>query len=305
MHVVAGVLCDDRDRVLIAQRPAGKHMAGKWEFPGGKLHPGEDPRTGLERELREELGIDARVCEPLIRCRHRYPERTVLLDVWRVSHYEGIPVGLEGQALRWLEQAQLVDADILPADRPILAALQLPPFYVISPVLDSAHDFVTGMPTDESLVQLRQPQLHQDELRRFVESVAALTTMDRVIINGAPQTTIELARDVGAAGVHLPSRYLDAPVPSHADLLIGASCHDSEELERAVAIGADFAVLGPVQSTPSHADAVPLGWTRFAALADQANLPVYALGGVVRTDIQRATKAGAQGVAGISAFWPT
>ncbi|HMD74954.1 MAG TPA: 8-oxo-dGTP diphosphatase MutT [Steroidobacteraceae bacterium] len=126
IHVVAGVLTDEADRVLLAQRPEGKHLAGGWEFPGGKLEPGEKRYAALERELKEELGIEVVAARPLIRARHQYPTREILLDVWVVSEYRGEPAGLDGQALRWCARADLPAAKLLPADRPIVTALQLP-----------------------------------------------------------------------------------------------------------------------------------------------------------------------------------
>jgi len=126
IHVVAGVVIDGAGRVLIAQRPAGKHLAGGWEFPGGKLEPGEVRSAGLARELREELGIVIGQPRPLLRLRHAYPYGEVLLDVWVVRRYRGEPQGLDGQQLRWCRRDELAKAELLPADRPILAALQLP-----------------------------------------------------------------------------------------------------------------------------------------------------------------------------------
>jgi mutator protein MutT len=126
VHVVAGVLRDASGRVLIAQRPAGKHLAGGWEFPGGKLGPGEARAGGLARELREEIGIVVESARPLIRVRHRYAERGVLLDVWTVTAFRGEPVGLDGQALRWCSREELKVAPLLEADRPVVAALLLP-----------------------------------------------------------------------------------------------------------------------------------------------------------------------------------
>ncbi|MGA2342789.1 MAG: NUDIX domain-containing protein [Steroidobacteraceae bacterium] len=126
IHVVAAALIDARRRVLIAQRPPGKHLAGAWEFPGGKLEPGEGPAQGLERELREEIGVTIGPPRPLLRLHHTYPYGEVLLDVWVVRRYRGRPRGLDGQALRWCDRAALAAADLLPADRPILAALRLP-----------------------------------------------------------------------------------------------------------------------------------------------------------------------------------
>jgi mutator protein MutT len=125
--VVAAAVIDSTGRVLIAQRPAGKHLAGGWEFPGGKLEPGEERLTGLARELREELGITTMgTPRPLIRVRHAYPSREVLLDMWVVKRYSGEPRGLDGQALRWCTQDELAMAELLPADKPIVAALRLP-----------------------------------------------------------------------------------------------------------------------------------------------------------------------------------
>ncbi|MGO9634765.1 MAG: 8-oxo-dGTP diphosphatase MutT [Steroidobacteraceae bacterium] len=126
IHVVAGVLIDGAGRVLIAQRPAGKHLAGGWEFPGGKLEPGEARAAGLARELREELGIVIGQPRPLLRLRHTYPYGQVLLDVWVVRRYRGEPQGLDGQQLRWCRRDELAKAELLPADRPILMALRLP-----------------------------------------------------------------------------------------------------------------------------------------------------------------------------------
>jgi 8-oxo-dGTP diphosphatase len=127
IHVVAAAVIDATGRVLIAQRPKGKHLAGGWEFPGGKLEPGEERVAGLARELREELGIImATTPRPLIRVRHAYPSREVLLDIWVVKRFSGEPRGLDGQSLRWCTQDELAATELLPADKPIVAALRLP-----------------------------------------------------------------------------------------------------------------------------------------------------------------------------------
>jgi 8-oxo-dGTP diphosphatase len=123
LEIVAGALCDARGRVLIAQRPHGKELAGRWEFPGGKLQPGERPDAGLARELREELGVEVAAAESLIRYSFDYPDKTVWLDLWLVTTWSGDPTGLDGQALRWLSVAELRDADLLEADRPMVDAL--------------------------------------------------------------------------------------------------------------------------------------------------------------------------------------
>ncbi|MHB8476285.1 MAG: (deoxy)nucleoside triphosphate pyrophosphohydrolase [Steroidobacteraceae bacterium] len=126
VHVVAAAVMDASERVLIAQRPAGTHLAGGWEFPGGKLEPGEERSAGLARELREELGITLATPRPLIRVRHAYPSREIFLDVWIVRRYRGEPRGLDGQALRWCTREELAKVELLPADGPIVRALWLP-----------------------------------------------------------------------------------------------------------------------------------------------------------------------------------
>jgi mutator protein MutT len=140
-HVVAAAVTDLEGRVLIAQRPPGKHLAGRWEFPGGKLDAGEDRRAGLARELREELGITLRPpLRPLIRVRHTYDYGEVLIDMWVARQYSGEPRGLEGQALRWCTRDELESVELLPADGPIVAALRLPERLTQA----STRDYVVG-----------------------------------------------------------------------------------------------------------------------------------------------------------------
>lgn len=124
MHVMAGLLLDAHGRVLLAQRPAGKHLAGFWEFPGGKLEAGETPLAALARELREELGIDLQHAEPLIRVPWQYDERELLLDAWRVLSWRGDPCSLEDQPLQWSLPANVDPMILAPADRMILAGLR-------------------------------------------------------------------------------------------------------------------------------------------------------------------------------------
>jgi 8-oxo-dGTP diphosphatase len=124
IHVIAGALFDSRGHVLIAQRPPGKHMAGGWEFPGGKLEPNEAPFAGLQRELREELGVEVHEAQPLIAYEHAYADRRVLLDLWLVSSFTGTPKSLDNQALQWVTLDRLETVGLLDADRPMIPALR-------------------------------------------------------------------------------------------------------------------------------------------------------------------------------------
>lgn len=310
---MAGVLCDAQGRVLLAQRPEGKHLAGFWEFPGGKLEPGESPQHALLRELHEELGIDVDAADgvPLMRVPWRYGERDLLLDAWQFTRWQGTPVSLEGQALQW-ESPSCVDvATLAPADRPILQALRLPRTYAITPadVLPGHFDswlarVDAAIENGARLIQLRWPAWSALQVRELAARLQS-RAVDRgaiLLLNGDIDGALELGSGIG---VHLTSAQLmeldGRPLPWAQ--IVGASCHHAAQLSRAVRIGADFATLSPVAQTASHPGAPILGWPRFRGLAENAALPVYALGGMTPAMIDEARENSAQGVAGIGAFW--
>ncbi|MDI3263303.1 MAG: Nudix family hydrolase [Fulvimonas sp.] len=306
LQVVAAALLDADGRVLLAQRPPGKALAGAWEFPGGKLEPGETPLAALARELDEELGIVPLDAEPLIRVPWLAGHRPLRLDAWQVRRWRGEPVAREGQALRWQPPAAVDPAELAPADRPLLHALCLPAHYAITPPdvpLDQAERLaarILAVLDAGSLVLLRLPHWPTAAVRALAARVRRTRPQAALLLH----SDLEGARDLGL-GVHLTAaqlRSLDSrPLPWQR--LVGASCHDAHELARAAAI-ADFATLSPVAPTASHPGQPPLGWQRFAAAAEAAALPVYALGGLQPTDTHLARRHGAQGVAGIRAFWP-
>jgi len=120
VHVAAGVIRDDAGNILIAKRPDHLHQGGLWEFPGGKVDAGETVERALARELLEELGITPTVISPLLEVRHDYPDKSVLLDVWNVTGFDGQPHGREGQAIEWVLQERLQDYEFPQANRPII-----------------------------------------------------------------------------------------------------------------------------------------------------------------------------------------
>jgi 8-oxo-dGTP diphosphatase len=124
--VAAVVLVDADGRVLLAQRPEGKQMAGLWEFPGGKVDPGETPEAALIRELREELGIDvaASCLAPFTFASHAYPDFHLLMPLYVCRKWSGIPLAREGQRLTWVRPARLADYAMPPADKPLVAMLR-------------------------------------------------------------------------------------------------------------------------------------------------------------------------------------
>ena len=122
-NVVVGLILDGQGRVLVSQRVAGAHMGGFWEFPGGKQRALEGRQEALERELKEELGIQVLEAQPLMVLKHDYPDRCVCLDVFLVQTYKGQPVSLESQAIAWILPQDLKNVRFLPADKPIIEAL--------------------------------------------------------------------------------------------------------------------------------------------------------------------------------------
>lgn len=311
IHVMAGVLQDAAGRVLLAQRPPGKHLAGMWEFPGGKLEQGEAADAGLVRELREELGIDAEVADPLTRIPWAYGERRLLLDARLVHRWEGVPATLEHQALQWIDPWQADLATLAPADRAILQALRLPVRYPITPadLPVKAFDACVLMLRDalargERLLQLRLPTWPQTQVRALASELLteARACGACLLLNGDVAGAAALGLGVG---VQLKAAQLAAwaerPLPWTQ--LVGASCHDEAELALALHLGADFATLSPVAATMTHPGVTPLGWEAFGRLAEEASLPVYALGGMGDADAARARVSGGQGVAGIRGFW--
>jgi 8-oxo-dGTP diphosphatase len=308
IHVVAGIVRDAAGRILLAERPPGKHLAGLWEFPGGKCDPGESPEHALRRELHEELGIEIGAIKKLIAVPWRYPQKSILLDVYEVATYTGCEHGREGQALRWTTLAEIGSMPMPPADRPVVAALRLPPHYVITPepgIDDAAflRALARVLATGEKCVQLRSKHLASARLHALARAARELTEAAAAIllINGQ----IDIAQELGL-GVHVPAAQLMQlrERPLGPERWVAASCHDEQELTHAAAIGVDFAVLGPVRETASHPHGAPLGWARFAELSARVPLPVYALGGLTADDMAAARAAGAHGVAGISSFWP-
>ncbi|HEY0231806.1 MAG TPA: Nudix family hydrolase [Dokdonella sp.] len=309
IHVVAGVLRDAHGRLLLAQRPPGKHLAGLWEFPGGKCEEGELPIDALARELREEIGVVVESARPLIAVPHDYPEKRIVLDVWQVAAFSGIAQAREGQRLAWIEPADLERIEMPPADRPAITALRLPDRYLITPALppDQADSLERGIERacrkGVRLIQLRLPGWPNDRLARFARTARNLCRGygAELLLNA----DWKLAAVLGLDGVHLPAAAAASLVqrPLPPDRWVGVSCHDASELAHAARIGADFATLAPVFPTSSHEDAPTLGWERFADLVAATALPVYALGGLKIDDLDAAQVSGAQGIAAIRALW--
>ena len=299
IEVVAAVLERADGGFLLAQRPPGKVYAGWWEFPGGKVEAGEPLAQALERELREELGIRVVKAYPWISRVHVYEHGTVMLHFFRVVEWQGEPHPHEGQSFVWQHIGEPVVEPMLPANGPVLASLALPLEYAITDakalgLLAQLERVEARVRAGLRLIQVRDKGTwERPQLIYAVRSIAKEHGA-RVLVNGGP----------AADGIHYSAEELMAlrSRPPGAGLL-AASCHTVQELGHAMAIGLDFAVLGPVKATPTHPSASLLGWEGFRRIVEGASIPVYAIGGLGMEDMDRARAAGAHGLAMIRGAW--
>jgi 8-oxo-dGTP diphosphatase len=296
IEVAAAVLRRADGAFLLAQRPAGKVYAGYWEFPGGKVEAGEPPATALARELHEELGIDIGPTYPWLTRVFTYPHGTVRLNFFRVHEWRGEPHPREDQAIAWQSVGATMAAPMLPANAPVLASLALPGEYAIT---SAAQYGIAGMLSrleralerGLKLLQVREPELGEQERQLFTEQAIGLAHRYgcKVLVKSPFP---------GADGIHYTAVQLMSVRERPRDLLAAASCHTREELERAMRLELDFAVLGPVKDKSPA-----LGWQGFAALARGASIPLYAIGGLTGADMEEAWRAGAHGIAMIRGAW--
>ena len=302
VDVAAAVIERPDGSFLLAQRPQGKVYAGWWEFPGGKVEAGEPAERALARELHEELGIEAQTAYPWI-CRvHVYEHATVRLHFFRVTRWNGEPHPRENQAFVWQRLDALMASPMLPANAPVLAALALPLEYAITDAqsLGAAEQLAlveARMKDGLRLVQVRDKGNWERSRLIYVVTRMAEEHGAKVLVNGGP----------AADGIHFTAEQLmtmrNRPKAGPNCSLMAASCHTVDELGHAMAIGLDFVVLGPVKATRSHPDATLLGWDGFRRIAEGASIPVYAIGGLRRSDMDDARRAGAHGLAMIRGSW--
>jgi 8-oxo-dGTP diphosphatase len=314
---------------LLSSRPEGKPYPHYWEFPGGKIEPGESVRDALVRELIEELNVTIAHATPWFTFMMHYTHATVRLHCWRVHEWHGEMRGLEGQAFAWQTANALINqtltvAPTLPGCVPIFNALKLSPIYAVTNASEmGAENYLACLraflaksasntaPIGEfqgeikrisiaPMIQIREKQMLRDGFAPdvftpFAREVIAIAKEHnaKVLING----DIALAQTLGAAGVHLTSAQLSS-LTARPDLpIVGASVHSRAELEQAANLQCDFAILGAVKATKTHPGQVPMGWKTFAEITDATPIPCYALGGLRMSDMAHAVEHGAHGIA--------
>jgi 8-oxo-dGTP diphosphatase len=317
-HVAAAVIERPDGQFLLGQRAVGTFYAGYWEFPGGKVEPGETPYQALLRELHEELGITVTRADPWLRRGHVYEHAHVQLYFFRVRGWQGEITPRVHSALSWQMPGATNVQPMLPANAPILAALDLPTFYAITHAAEIGVDaqlvaLDRALQRGVQLVQLREPALNANVRQDFVHAATKRchAAGARVLVH----SDAHLAQAAGADGIHLTARQLMAITTRPGFPLVAASCHSTAEMHHAALLGCDFVVYGPVRETATHPGRQGLGWERFAAavsgqVEDNDAVPpaptfppIYALGGLSPEDIDTAWICGAQGVAAIRSAW--
>jgi 8-oxo-dGTP diphosphatase len=300
IDVAAAVIQRPDGAFLLAQRPAGKVYAGYWEFPGGKVEPGEPAGQALARELHEELGIDIGPAYPWVTRVFTYPHGTVRLQFFKVFAWKNQPHPREDQAIAWQDLGAPMAAPMLPANAPVLASLALPMEYAITNagqygIADMLARVERRLQQGLNLIQVREPDLADDERTLFTRQVLGLAHRYgcKVLVK---------APFPGADGIHFTAAEL-MKLKEKPQGMIAGSCHTRAELDRAMQLELDFAVLGPVKEKSTADKSPALGWQRFAEIARGTSIPLYAIGGLAKGDLEDAWRAGAHGLAMIRGAW--
>jgi 8-oxo-dGTP diphosphatase len=309
VHVAVGVIRNSQNHIVISRRADHLHQGGLWEFPGGKVEYGETVQQALQRELNEELGIriNTESLGPLLTISHDYGDKHVFLDVWEVTDFEGEPCSQEDQEVCAVSPEDLLQYEFPAANRPIVSALQLDRTMMITGQCESDQEFedklTAALEGGLRLVQFRDHSLGEEAFRTRAAHADNLCEQynARLILN----TDVEIVSTLSASGIHLTSKRLASLSrrPVDEKFIVGASCHNLQELQHAETLGLDYVTLGPVFATASHPGVTPMGKQTFSGLLDKTNLPVFALGGVTINDREELQSMGAYGIAGIGEFW--
>lgn len=305
VEVAAAILLreiDGNTEFLLAQRPRGKVYSGYWEFPGGKVEPGESLRQALLRELQEELGIKIDRAWPWLSCEFTYPHARVRLKFFRVTSWHGEILPIEHSGFVWMKIGDSAPVSpVLPANGPILRALELPATYALTNATENGIDtelarLDRGLNNGLRLIQIRDKALPDVERRRFATAVMQLARRfnDTIVLVNDDES---LASEIGAHGLHISSDRLSQITQRPPFEWVAASCHNAAELSLATALNLDFAVLSPVLPTASHTQTQSIGWERFANLIERSSLPIFALGGMKPEMLELARQKGAHGLA--------
>ncbi len=304
IKAVVGVLRNKNQEILIAKRKKEQFMGGFWELPGGKIEAGESKEQAIIRELKEELGIQVNQLTFHQTMLHKYEDRTVQLSIYNINEYQNMPFGIEDQAISWVNVNELNNYKLLPTMKVFISSITLPNKYWITPSNNHQSDewmakFNQKLNSDITLLQLRSKIALDNSFIAEVHNKCKQNNI-KLLINTINKTFNETYCD----GWHITTTEMLklSKRPCADNKLLGASTHNLAEALKAQAIGADFVVISPVQTTKTHPDTLPLGWDSAKEVVDKLNIPVYFLGGMALKDLEKTQQLGAQGIAGVGAF---
>jgi 8-oxo-dGTP diphosphatase len=306
--IAIGVIINEAGKILVSKRKNNVHLPEVWEFPGGKLEAGESFKQALRREIYEEVGVKVRQCKKIIDFNYSYDDRHLYFQAFTVHIHSDQVTAKEQQKIMWLDQGDLSQIDFPAANQSILNAINLPHSYLIADYSvfgNKLFDTVrANLAKGISQLQFRAPSINKEEYLLMANELYELCHRHnaRLILN----CDVDWYRHACADGLHLSSQRLKKFYNAGADLadieIYSASCHSLGEVDYANALSVSTILIGPVLHTHSHPWGRPLGWPGFSSLCAHANMPVYAIGGLGKNDIQTALVNGAQGIAGIRDF---
>ena len=303
--IALAVVTNEQGEILLTQRKKNTHLAGLWEFPGGKLDQGESFKQALRRELAEEIGITLASCRKLINFKYNYPDRQLHLQVFQLSTQQHEVTLKEHQAAQWLQQTQLSSVALPAANQIILNALRMPDIYAIAD-----HDVFASALLDQVEQQLKagirllQYRVHGHPSARIITSGRAIKALcDRYGATMVLNSEWRYWDEIEPHGVHIKSadlaRMQQTPAADLAYRVISASCHTPQQAELINSLDIAAVLVGPVQTTLTHPQQRPVGWIGFSKLCARINRPVYAIGGCRAHDVATAQVYGGHGIAAI------
>lgn len=311
ISVVCAILHDLKsNKVLITQRQKHQHLSGFWEFPGGKIESNETHFQALQREIFEEVGLKIHSAKFLKSINYKYPDRKVKLSFYHVFEFDGYSLPKEGQKMDWVDPINLDEYSFPEANQSILTLLKLSPEWLITSDCDfqNINGFINNLETSithsgVSQVLFRSKNLSNSEYYQVADKIKNIC--EKHSVNLILNRELIDTKNKSNFAWHLTSKQLfqfqTKPIINETQML-SASCHTLNDIKQAECIGCDFILLSAVNKTSSHPDAKALGWDKFESLCEQTKLPVYALGGISRGDLDYAKSKGAFGIAGISMF---
>lgn len=303
LNVIAAVFTNTNGEFLLCQRPKGKVCAGFWEFPGGKIEEQESHFDALKREIAEELNLNVLSAHPWLVREFAYPHANVRLHFWKVKKFAGVlnKSNMEHDDFMWQSPFEALKvAPLLAANHDIIQSLKIPEIAFITraeidgeeKAFDSLKNALLQHP--RALIQIRDKNLKNR--REFAQKVAKMVAnfpQSVLIIND----DCELATNIRADGIHLSSKSLKMSKKRPNFAFCGASVHCAEEFKKAIALGVDYVFLSPVFSTQSHPNAKTLGELGFAQMVKNTPIPVFALGGVQFSHLEKLQYLSAHGIA--------